>query len=228
MNGNKNAIVLCSGGLDSVTTAFYVKYKLKYGYIIILFFNYGQRALTNERKCAYKCSKKLKARFLEITLPGLRNISNSLINKKGSIKRINYNDLKDTKKESEKYYVPCRNTIFLAYALALAEAEFIKTGKRNDIFVGFKCEGKDSYPDTTLKFLNSINKLSKISTKGFKVYAPLIKKDKEDIIVLAKKLEVNFKNTFSCYAPINNKSCGYCLSCQLRKAGFYWANIQDI
>ena len=114
----------------------------------------------------------------------------------------------------QKYY-------FLAYAIALAESLFIKEKKIYYIFVGFKNEGKESYPDTTSKFVKEMNDLIKISSnfKG-KIIAPLINKDKEDIILLGKKLGVNFKKTHSCY--IKNKHCGKCLACMLRKEGFFF------
>jgi len=228
----RNCIVLCSGGIDSVVTAHYAKRKLKYKGIIVLFFDYGQKALKQERICSKRCAKNLGAKFMEIELKWLNNISNSLINKTGKATRLRIKDLKDTKKESQKWYVPCRNTIFLAYALALAESLFIKDKKICDIFVGFKCEGKEAYPDTTREFVREINRLSKIScAKPFKIIAPLIKKDKEDIILIGKRLWVNFKDTFSCYIGAKNKNtlkhCGYCLACRLRQVGFYWANVKD-
>ena len=223
----KKAIVLCSGGIDSVTTAYYTKKVLKYKDITLLFFNYGQKSLKQERKFSKKCSKKLKTKFKEIELGWLNKISTSLINKEGRVKKITKKDLKNTKKESEKFYVPCRNLIFLSYALALAESEYIKSKKESDIFVGFKCEGKEAYPDTTQKFVNQINNISRsICLKKFKIKAPLIKKDKEDIILLGKKLGIDFKNTFTCYIG-KTKHCGECLACKLRQAGFYWANIKD-
>lgn len=224
----KNALILCSGGIDSVTTAYYVKKKLKYDKIIFLFFNYNQRTLNQERVSSKKCAKKVNAKFIEINLKELGNISTSLINKKIKTKKITRKELKDSSKESEKFYVPCRNTIFLVYALAIAESVFIKEKKIYDIFVGFKCEGKESYPDTTLKFVEEMNKLSKIGcSKQFKIKAPLIKKDKEDIINLGKKLGVRFEDTFSCYIGAGKKHCGSCLACRLRQEGFYWANIKD-
>ena len=223
----KNAIILCSGGLDSVVTAHYVKKRLGYGKIIILFFNYGQKTLESERKYSKKCASDLNADFIEINLKWLGEISNSLINKKGSGKKLKKKDLKDTKKESEKFYVPCRNTIFLTHALALAESKYIKDKKIYDLFVGFKCEGKESYPDTTKKFVSEINNLASIScAHKFKLNAPLIDKDKEDIVLLGKKLGVKFENTYSCYIKKENH-CGECLACKLRQAGFYWANVED-
>lgn len=224
----RNCIVLCSGGIDSVVTAHYAKKKLKYKNIIILFFDYGQKALRQERACSKRCAKNLNAKFIEIELKWLNDISSSLINKTGKITRLKIKDLKNTKKESQKWYVPCRNTIFLVHALALAESLFIKEKKIYDIFVGFKCEGKEAYPDTTPEFVREINMISKIScAKPFRIIAPLIKKDKEDIIILGKRLNVDFKNTFSCYISKGKKHCGCCLACRLRQAGFYWANVKD-
>lgn len=223
----RNAIVLCSGGLDSVTTANFVKRRLGYKKMTILFFNYGQKSIFSERKFSKKCAEDLNGEFIEINLNWLGKISHSLINKNGKTKKINLSDLKNTKKESEKFYVPCRNTIFLIYALALAESIFFKKKEISDIFVGFKNEGKESYPDTTKKFVNQINKLSEISCpKKFRIIAPLIEKDKEEIILLGKKLGVDFKKTFSCYLG-KKEHCGRCLACRLRQAGFYWANEKD-
>ena len=227
MAKNKNAIILCSGGLDSVVTAHYVKKRLDYNKLIILFFNYGQKSLNAEKGYSKKCVGDLDGKFIEVKLDWLGKISTSLINKKGKVKKLNKKDLKNTKKESEKFYVPCRNSVFLVHALALAESIFIKEGTKSDIFVGFKCEGNESYPDTTKKFVKEINRLSKIGCAGnFKIYAPLILKDKEDIIQLGEKLCVNFRKTFSCYIG-KTKHCGNCLACQLRKAGFYWAGLKD-
>ena len=208
-----NSIVLCSGGIDSVATAHYVKYKLKQS-PIILFFNYQQLALAKERKCSKLCAKQLNSQFIEITLPRMSYSNN---------KPLKITSLKDTSKESAKFYIPARNLIFLSHAISLAEKLRIK-----HLYTGFKHEGKEHYPDTTQEFLNQLNKLSSITTKiKPKIIAPLIKKDKEDIINLALKLNIQLNKTFSCYTPINSKHCGSCLACKLRKAGFYWANQKD-
>ena len=223
----KNAIVLCSGGLDSVVTAHYVKKVLRYNHVAILFFNYGQRSYKAEKKSALRCAEELNGSFRKIRLDELRKLSVSLINIKETARKIKRNDLKDTKNESKKWYVPCRNLMFLSYALALIESNFIKDKRKRDIFVGFKNEGKENFPDTTKGFVNLMNRLSLKTTenKG-RIIAPLIKKNKEDIILLGKKLGIDFKKTFSCY--INEKvHCGVCLACRLRREGFYWANVTD-
>lgn len=221
----KNAIVLCSGGIDSVTTSYYIKSLKRYKKLIVLFFNYKQRSLIPEKNFSKCCAKKINGKFMEVRLDFINKISSSLINIKGQVNKIN--NLRDTKKESNKFYVPCRNTLFLTYALALAESMFIKKKEIYDIFVGFKCEGRESYPDTTKKFVKKMNQLSRIScTYPFKIIAPFIKKDKEDIIKIGKNLDIDFNKTFSCYIG-KNKHCGYCLACKLRQAGFYWAGIED-
>ena len=109
-----------------------------------------------------------------------------MLNSKEKHKEISRKDLKDTKSEGKKWYVPARNLVFLSSALAFAEASEIRLGKKFDIFVGFEEEGQEHYPDTTQKFVDSINKVSKESTKGkYKIRAPLIKKDKEDEGIVA-------------------------------------------
>ncbi|MEK6889680.1 MAG: 7-cyano-7-deazaguanine synthase [Nanoarchaeota archaeon] len=225
---SKKAIILCSGGLDSVVTSHYVKNKLKYDKITILFFNYHQKALNEERKASKLCAKEINARFIEISLPELANLSTSLINISGKTKKINKEDLKDTEIESKKWYVPCRNLVFLSYASALADSEFINTNIQSDIFIGFKCEGKDSYPDTTKDFLIKLNSLLSTSCSfKIEIKSPLIDKDKEDIIILGDKMKVDLASTFSCYSPKKNLHCRDCLACALRKQAFYWADIED-
>ena len=208
-------------------TAHYVKKRLNYNNLIILFFNYNQRTLKTERKFSKFCAKNLNARFIEIGLHYLRHLSPSLINTKKKHKKLSLKDLKDTSNESKNWYVPSRNLIFLSNALSLAENLFITQKKKYDLFVGFKNEGSENYPDTTKEFLDSLNKVSKISTEGkFKIKSPLIKKDKEDVIKLAIKMNIDPKQTFSCYTS-EGIHCGTCLACRLRQEAFYWANIND-
>ena len=221
----KQAIILCSGGLDSVTLAHYIKNSRKYSKTKILFFNYGQKSLKMERHYSKRCANETDSSFFEVKLNSLSKISTSSINtgKKVSVSK----SLKDTKKESESWYVPSRNTIFISYALSLAESDYIKNNIESDIFLGFKSEGKEAYPDTTEEYVNKINSLSKTSCiRNFKILAPFIKKDKEDIIKIANKMGLDLRKTYSCYVG-DKKQCGSCLACRLRKAGFYWAGIED-
>tara|TARA_Y100000310_G_scaffold341589_1_gene441228 strand:- start:95 stop:766 length:672 start_codon:yes stop_codon:yes gene_type:complete len=214
-----NAIVLCSGGLDSVVTAY--KIRGDYEKMVILFFNYGQRTLIVEREFSKECAKDLGAEFREIKIEELKEMSPSFLTRDVEFNKLTKEDLKDTKKESENWYVPFRNGVFLSYAVALAESFKIKEGKEFDIFIGFKNEGKESYPDTTKEFVSGFNLL-----QGTKIIAPLIEMDKEDIIKLGFELGVDFTKTHSCYTS-NDGHCGECLSCNLRKEGFRWSGSCD-
>ena len=222
----KSAIVLCSGGLDSVVVAHQVRKKLKYIRLIVLFFNYGQKSLRKERVCSKKCAKDLRATFKEIRLVELGRLSTSLINKKGEANKVKRNELKDTRSEGLNWYVPFRNTVFLSYAFSLAESIYVRGKKKYDIFVGFKSEDQGGYPDTSLKFVKAMEKIGKFGHENFKIKAPMINKDKSEVVQLGNKLGVCFENTFSCYIG-KKKHCGYCLACRLRQEGFYWANIKD-
>lgn len=224
----KNAIILCSGGLDSVVTAHYVKKNLRYDNLMILFFDYGQRTIKHEKKASQLCAKNLGADFKELKLPELAKISTSMINSNKKAKKVDRKDLKNTSKESQNWYVPCRNTIFLIYALAIAESELIKNKTKFEIFTGFKNEGKEPFPDATPKFVDMMNQLQKVSiNRNIRIIAPLIKMDKEDIVRLGLKLNVDLQNTYSCYVGSKDKHCGECLACKLRQEGFYWAGEKD-
>ncbi len=223
----KEFIVLCSGGLDSVTAAHLMRKKYFSSSITLLFFNYGQRSLVQERCCAKACAEKLKTGFTEMNLQELGKLSPSFINKNESVK--SGEDLKNTSGESKKWYVPFRNTIFLSYAFAYVESLAIKRKiKSFEIITGFKCEGKEPYPDTTVKYVREMNVLARVAapTLDIRIVAPLIRKDKEDIVILGNKLGADFGKTWSCYVG-RKKQCGTCLACRLRKAGFYWANFKD-
>jgi 7-cyano-7-deazaguanine synthase len=214
-----NAIVLCSGGLDSVVTAH--KIKENYDKLVILFFDYGQRSLNSEIKFSKQCANDLGAEFREIKILELKTISPSFLTSDVKFNKLTKEDLKDTREEAENWYVPFRNGVFLSYAIALAESFKIRDKKEFDIFVGFKNEGQESYPDTTKKFVADFNSL-----QGMKIIAPLIEMDKEDIVKLGLKLGVDFRKTHSCYTS-NGEHCGDCLSCNLRKEGFRWSGARD-
>jgi 7-cyano-7-deazaguanine synthase len=224
MNQKRNAIVLASGGLDSFVLAHYLKNKLKN--IKLLFFDYGQRCLEEELYCVKLLAEKLKCKLKIIDLKWLGGISTSFINRG-----------RGGKEEIIKWYVPCRNSIFILAALAHAESEFISKKIKQDIYIGIKYEGEMRFKDTTPKFLRDINKLARHAQKGsFEIKAPFLNKDKEDVIELAVELGVNLEDTYSCYlgagfAKINNKKipmhCGKCAGCLGRKKGFKFSNTSD-
>jgi 7-cyano-7-deazaguanine synthase len=126
-------------------------------------------------------------------------------------------------------YVPARNTVFLALALAWAEAL-----GAFDIFVGVNAIDYSGYPDCRPEFIEAFERLANLATKAgveggrFHVHAPLIRLSKAEIIRLGLSLGVDYARTHSCYAPAaDGGACGRCDSCQLRKAGFAAAGVPD-
>ena len=220
----KNAMVLCSGGLDSVVVAYSIKNK--YRKLKLLFFDYGQRALKEEEKCVREISKKLNSDFEKIKLPWLGKISTAMLNREGEFRETTEKDL-GKKEDLLTWWVPCRNSIFLINALAFAESEFLKNKERYDIIIGLKNEGEVHFKDTTERFIKKINNLVKDATNDgdYEIIAPLIKLDKPEVIKIGEKLKIPFELTYSCY--IENGHCGKCLNCMLRKKGFYWAGVKD-
>ena len=228
----KNAIILCSGGLDSAVVA--CRVKDSYEKIKFLFFDYNQRSLKEEEFCSKKFAEKLNAEFIKIDLKWLGKISGAALNKKGDFPETTEKDLENTGSQILSWWVPARNSVFLINALAFAESEFLKNKERYDIVVGLKNEGREHMKDTTPKFVEKVNELIKEGTHhgDYRVIAPLINLDKIEVIKLGEELKVPFELTYSCYIGnnFNNKRlihCGKCLNCMLRKKSFYWSGVKD-
>jgi 7-cyano-7-deazaguanine synthase len=126
-------------------------------------------------------------------------------------------------------YVPARNTILLGLALGLAE-----TIGAFDLFLGANVLDYSGYPDCRPEFLTAFENLANLATKAgveggrFRVYAPLLKLTKADIIREAVRLGVDLSRTISCYDPdAAGRACGRCDSCQLRRRGFLEAGVPD-
>ncbi len=221
----EQALVLCSGGIDSVVTAYLVRKKMNYDKVLLLFFDYGQNGWAHEKNCASYHARQLGC---ELKLVRINLKTSALIHKpRARFSSVGKEELKDTKGISKQWYVPCRNLLFMAHALSLAEEDYTTSHVKSDIFVGFGAEGSDSYPDAGTLFLKDINLLTRdICAAPFVTRAPFLKSNKEDIISKGALLGVNFEKTWSCYAE-GTYQCGACLACALRKHGFYWANIPD-
>jgi len=233
-----NCILVASGGLDSSVLAYYIKNEIKPKKFILIFFDYGQRALKEELFCVREIAKDLNAELKIIGLGWLGKISTSLINKNEEIPVTKEEDLNSKQKgvkDIGKWWVPCRNALFLLIALAHAESYFISNKERYDVYIGIKDEGEVAMKDTTPEFLKAINELTEHCTKdgGYKIKAPFLNKDKVDVVKLGERYKINWLNTYSCYKGEgfrNNKPvhCGYCENCMLRKKAFYWANVEDV
>lgn len=126
-------------------------------------------------------------------------------------------------------YVPARNTVFLACALAWAEV----LGAR-DIFIGVNAIDYSGYPDCRPEFIAAFERLASLATRAgvegavTRIHAPLIALAKADIIRRGAELAVDYSITVSCYQPdAEGGACGRCDACRLRRAGFEQAGVAD-
>jgi len=209
----KRAVVLLSGGIDSATTLYWAKSK---GYeIYALIFSYGQRHSREVRR-AVKIAQKAKVPFkvLKIRLPWG---GSSLIEKN---KRVPAR--KPAKGKVPSTYVPGRNTIFISYAFSFCEAS-----KASFIFIGANARDFSGYPDCRPGYIAAFNSLlKKASLRGVKLKAPLLHMTKKEIVLLAFRLKVPVRLTWSCYKE-GHRPCGLCSSCRIRAKGFREAGIED-
>jgi 7-cyano-7-deazaguanine synthase len=211
----KNAVILLSGGLDSAVTLYLAQ---KQGHkLTALIFDYNQRhkkELIYARRIARL--NNLKYHVAKIDLVWAKS---SLVDKK--IKVPLNRDLKSP--EIPFTYVSGRNIIFLSYAASLAEA----TGAKS-IFIGAHIEDYSGYPDCRPQFLKSFEKALKegLKHKDIKIAAPLLNKNKKEIIRLGLKLNVPFQYTWSCYKGAT-LPCLKCDSCRFRMNAFRELGMED-
>lgn len=220
----KHAVVLLSGGLDSAATLAIAR---SWGYEnYALSFDYGQRH-GRELDAAKEIARSLGAKEHRLVKIDNRIFARSALT----------DDVQVPKSRSEKEmgagipatYVPARNTIFLAHALAWAE-----TIPAGHIFIGANAIDYSGYPDCRPEFIALFETLANVGTKvgtegaRLRVHAPLIKMSKADIVRKAIELNVDLSLTHSCYDPTpDGRACGKCDSCQLRLKGFREANVKD-
>ncbi len=125
-------------------------------------------------------------------------------------------------------YVPARNTVLLA--LALADAETIGA---EDVFVGVNAIDYSGYPDCRPAFLRAFERLARVATKAgvegraLRVRAPLLRLSKAGIVRLGTRLGAPLRLTLSCYDPVRGRACGRCDACLLRRKGFAGAGVPD-
>jgi 7-cyano-7-deazaguanine synthase len=126
-------------------------------------------------------------------------------------------------------YVPARNTVFLAHALAVAEVH-----GSSDIFLGVNAVDYSGYPDCRPAYIEAFEHMANLATRAgvegqkLSIHAPLINMSKAEIISTGMRLGVDYSLTVSCYqADQQGRACGLCDSCRLRRDGFEAAGVPD-
>jgi len=220
----KRAVVLLRGGIDSTTT---LAIAIAEGYDAhALSFDYGQRHHI-ETEAACRIADSLGAKEHRVAKIDLGVFGGSALT----------DDIAVPKQRPEKQiahgipitYVPARNTIFLAYALA-----WVEVVGASDIFIGINAIDYSGYPDCRPEFIEAFEHLASLATKAgvegrhFEIHTPLIKFSKAEIIRKAIELGVDLSLTHSCYDPTpEGLACGECDSCLLRLKGFREAGLKD-
>ena len=221
----KPAVVLLSGGLDSATTLAIARSQGYEAYA--LSFAYGQRH-SRELDSASRVAAALGAKNRLVLTLDLRAIGGSALT--GDLAVPKGRTAGEIGVGIPVTYVPARNTIFLAHALAWAEVLGAE-----DVFIGANVVDYSGYPDCRPEYLEAFERLADLATKAgvegksrFRIHAPLIRMTKAEIIRTGHALGVDFSLTWSCYEPTaDGRPCGLCDSCTLRKKGFAEAGLTD-
>ncbi|HEX6605035.1 MAG TPA: 7-cyano-7-deazaguanine synthase QueC [Sphingomicrobium sp.] len=215
----KKAVVLLSGGLDSMVCAALAR---EQGFrVVALTVDYGQRhrvELDSARAIAAGLADEHIVLPLDLRAFGGSALTGDIdVPKDGAGEGIPVT------------YVPARNTIFLSLALGLAEAR----GGR-DIFIGVNALDYSGYPDCRPEFVEEFERLANVATKAgvegerFTIHAPLLGMTKSDIAREAERLGLDAALSHSCYDPLpDGTHCGECDACRLRAKGFADAGIDD-
>ena len=217
-------IVLLSGGLDSATVLAVCRAEGKECHA--LSFRYGQRHEI-ELAAAAAVARRGGAASHCVAAIDVACLAGSALTGLGEVPK--------GRSESEigqgipATYVPARNTLFVAHALALAES----TGA-GQIALGINALDYSGYPDCRPEWLSAMQEVARLGTKAgvtgapVKLVAPLLAMSKADIIRRGSELGVDYSITLSCYDPSEEGlACGSCDACVLRRRGFESAGVPD-
>jgi 7-cyano-7-deazaguanine synthase len=222
-DGNRKAVVLLSGGLDSYTAAAVAR---RDGFSLhALSINYGQRHV-QELDASRAVAKALGVqRHLELDLDLRRIGGSALTSRQIAVPK----DQPIDRHAIPTTYVPARNTIFLSLALGWAEV----LGAA-DLVIGVNALDYSGYPDCRPEFIRAFERLARLATRAgvegrpLTIHTPLIAVSKAEIIRLGLSLGLDYGLTHSCYDPLpDGGPCGHCDSCRLRAAGFAEAGATD-
>jgi 7-cyano-7-deazaguanine synthase len=218
------AVLLLSGGLDSTTLLAVAR---RDGFDVhAMTFRYGQRH-ANEIDAARRVAARFGVQDHVVADIDLGTFGGSALTS-DSIDVPRDRDVGE--RGVPVTYVPARNTIFLAFALAWAEV----LGAA-DIFIGVNALDYSGYPDCRPEYIEAFERMANLATRAategsllLRIRAPLINLTKAQIIQLGTSLGVDYAVTQSCYDPdASGAACGHCDACQLRLKGFAEAGIAD-
>jgi 7-cyano-7-deazaguanine synthase len=215
----KSAVVLLSGGLDSMVCAALAR---EAGFsVLALTIDYNQRHRA-ELKAAEQIAGRLAHRHIILPLD-LRAFGGSALTGDIAVPKDGVGE------GIPVTYVPARNTIFLSLALGWAEAAAAR-----DIFIGVNALDYSGYPDCRPEFIAGFQSTANLATKAgvqgepFTIHAPLQHMSKADIAREAARLGLDAGLSHSCYDPDpDGAHCGRCDACRLRAKGFEEAGIPD-
>jgi 7-cyano-7-deazaguanine synthase len=222
---SRAAIVLLSGGLDSATVLAIARSE---GFVChALSFRYGQRHVV-ELKAAEKIASSLGAASQRVVEIDLRQFGGSALTSDAAVPKKE--SAAEIGGEIPITYVPARNTIFLSFALAMAEVS-----GASDIFIGVNALDYSGYPDCRPEYIAAFERMANLATKAavegwqnLKIHTPLISLTKGEIIRKGLELGVDYSLTSSCYDPDEQgRACGHCDSCLLRLKGFEKNGVRD-
>ncbi len=219
------AVVLLSGGLDSATALAIAKGLGLSPYALT--FRYGQRHQA-EVDAAGAVARHLGVVEHRVVDIDLRALGGSALTSELAVPKDRPIDPMTS--TIPVTYVPARNTIFLAYALAWAEVL-----NATEIVIGVNAVDYSGYPDCRPEYIAAFQTLANLATRAAvaegrrtTIHTPLIWLSKAEIIRRGTSLGVDYALTRSCYDPDSaGRGCGRCDACQIRLAGFREAGLTD-
>jgi 7-cyano-7-deazaguanine synthase len=218
------AVVLLSGGLDSTTCLAVARSEGLLAHCLSV--DYGQRH-TAELRAARAVARALGAAGHRVVKVDLSAFGGSALTD-AAIAVPKGRSVKAMAADIPVTYVPARNTVMLA--LALAHAEVVGA---EQIFVGVNAVDYSGYPDCRPGFLRAFEKVARLATKAgvsgrpLTIRAPLLRLSKAGIVKLGARLGAPYHLTLTCYDPVRGRACGRCDACQLRRKGFVEAGVPD-
>ncbi len=223
----RRAVALVSGGMDSATA---LAITTQEGWRVhALAIDYGQRQRA-ELDCARQVAAAIGVESFDIVAVDLRALGGSALTAEIDVPKDRSHD--EIGAGIPVTYVPARNTVFLALALAAAE-----TRGAEALVLGVNAVDYSGYPDCRPAFLAAFEQVAATGTKQgvegapIRILAPLVELTKADIVTRGTALGVPFEHTLSCYDPVEMQGvwahCGRCDACALRAKGFREAGLED-